>query len=82
MALDKNSKESDAIANLYRAAFYLAGGHKEVGLEFLEKASKYLSGKISPKLEKFISSKNKGLKTQGDFLFWAEKILDQYHLLK
>lgn len=82
MALDKNSIRSDAIANLYRAAFYLARGSKETGLEFLGKANKYLSGKISPKLKNLIFSKDKNLKTQKDCLFWAEKILDQYHLLK
>jgi len=71
MALDKKSYQSEAIANLYRAALYLARGSKEVGLEFLEKANKYLSKKIYPKIE-----------TKEDCLFWAEKILDQYHLLK
>ncbi len=71
MALDKKSYRSDTIANLYRAAFYLARGSKETGLKFLEKANKYLSKKMYPKI-----------KTKKDCLFWAEKILDQYHLLK
>jgi len=71
MALDKKSYQLDAIANLYRAALYLARGSKEVGLEFLEKANKYLSKKIYPKIE-----------TRKDCLFWAEKILDEYKRLK
>jgi hypothetical protein len=82
MALDKNSHQSDAVVNLYRAALYLARGSRKIGLEFLEKAKKFLPGKVSPEVERIIASKNKYLKTQKDCLFLAEKILDQYHLLK
>ncbi len=45
MALDEKSYQPEAIANSYRAALYLARGSKEVGLEFLRKANKYLSEK-------------------------------------
>ncbi|MBM3209076.1 hypothetical protein FJZ40_02180 [Candidatus Shapirobacteria bacterium] len=82
MALDKNSLKSDAVVNLYRAALYLARGSKEVGLEFLQKARRYLPGEISPEIKGLLSSGDQYLKTQKDCLFWAEKILDQYHLLK
>jgi hypothetical protein len=68
MALSKFSAESDRIANLYRAAFYLAKGSKEVGLKFLDKSGKKFEGiKIDNEKEQ---------------LFWAEKILDEYLKLK
>lgn len=66
--LDKNSKKADQIANLYRAALYLAKGDKDLALEFLAKA-----GAVK------IIDKN-DLNTYQKRLFWAEKILDQYHL--
>lgn len=66
--LDKNSKKADKIANLYRAALYLAKGNKDLALEFLHKA-------------KAVEIINKDdLKTDKRRLFWAEKIFDQYHL--
>lgn len=68
MALKKSSFEADKIANLYRAAFYLAKGANEVGLEFLKK-----SGKEFNNLD--LSSKKKRL-------YWAEKILDEYTRLE
>ncbi len=68
MNLDKNSKKADEIANLYRAALYLGLGKKEMALDFLKKA----------KAESII--KPWDLKNHQKQLFWAEKILDQYHL--
>jgi hypothetical protein len=68
MALNKFSVKSDKAANLYRAAFYLAKGSKEVGLEFLNKSGK-----------KF---KNIKTNSEGQRLFWAEKILDEYLRIK
>ena len=38
MDLNKFSKKSDKIANLYRAAFYLAKGSNKVALGFLHKS--------------------------------------------
>ncbi len=68
MGLNKFSIESDKAANLYRAAFYLAKGSKEVGLKFLNKSGKEF----------------KDIKTGNEEqrLFWAEKILDEYIKLK
>ncbi len=37
MAIDTHSKEADKIANLYRAAFYIAKGACDLGLEFTKK---------------------------------------------
>jgi len=68
MALNKYSHKSDRIANLYRAAFYLAKGSGEVALDFLKKSG-----------EKFENIK---LTNEKERLYWAEKILDRYLLLK
>ena len=68
MALNKFSRASDKLANLYRAAFYLAKGSNKVGLEFLDKSGITFEG----------------LKTDNQIsrLLWAEKILDEYLKLK
>jgi len=68
MALNKYSYKSDAAANLYRAAFYLAKGSTSVAMDFLEKSGENFNNL------KINSKKNR--------LFWAEKILDQYKKLK
>ena len=68
MALDKHSQQADAVANLYRAALFLARGSRKAGLEFLRKAQERLGIKLNPTLE-----------NRDDELYWAEKILDQYH---
>lgn len=68
MALNKFSKKSDKIANLYRAAFYLAKGSNDVALGFLEKSG--------------VRFKDLNTKTKALRLFWAEKILDKYINLK
>ena len=76
MALDKDSDQSDAIVNLYRAALYLARGSRETGLQFLVKARKRLGKSLLPRLPA------DELKSRQQQLFWAEKILDQYKKLK
>ncbi len=68
MALDKHSQQADAAANLYRAALFLARGSRKAGLEFLRKAKERLGEGVDPVL-----------KNRADELYWAEKILDQYH---
>ncbi len=68
MVLDKHSYQSDAVANLYRAALFLAKGSRVVGLDFLAQAKEELDIRLDPVL-----------KTRTDDLYWAEKILDQYH---
>ena len=67
MKLNKKSKRADKIANLYRAALYLAQGDKKLALDFLEKA------------EAVEIVKKEDLNNSQKQLFWAEKILDQYH---
>ena len=79
MVLSKDSYQSDAIANLYRAAFYLAKESKEVGIEFLIKAQKKLNDKLDPQIVSLIKNKEKYLNNNKNFLYWAEKVLDQYH---
>jgi hypothetical protein len=74
MALDKFTSQSDALANLYRAAFYLAKGSEEVGWEFLTKAKE--------KLDLDLDIPPRKLKSRQERLFWAEKILDKYKTLK
>lgn len=68
MVLNKYSYKSDAVANLYRAAFYLAKGSTSVAMDFLEESGENFNNL------KIDSKKNR--------LFWAEKILDQYKKLK
>lgn len=66
MEINKNTSRADIIANLYRAALYLARGNKKLGVEFLRKAKRRKLVKL------------KRLKTRQQQLFWAEKILDLY----
>ena len=68
MALNKFSQTSDKVANLYRAAFYLAKGSNKVGLEFLDKSG--------------VSFEDLRIDSQVSRLYWAEKILDEYLKLK
>ena len=68
MVLNKHSRQADAVANLYRAALFLARGSRKAGLEFLQKAKERLG-----------EGPNPVLRTRADELYWAEKILDQYH---
>lgn len=70
MALNKYSRKSDAIVNLYRAAFYLAKGSEEIGWKFLRKAKE--------KLGRALDISPKKLKSSKERRFWVEKILDQY----
>jgi hypothetical protein len=80
VALNKLSLKSDGIADLYRAALYLARGSKRVGLSFVEKAQRKLGKKISLDLG---SLKNGNiLEKHSDYIYWAEKILDEYKRLK
>jgi len=79
MILNKNSYQSDAVVNLYRAAFYLAQESKEIGIDFLIKAKERLGNKLDPQITSLIKNKEKYLRNNKDFLYWAEKVLDQYH---
>ena len=82
MVLSKDSYQSDAVANLYRAAFSLAKDSREVGIDFLIKAQKKLGNRLSSQIVSLIKNKEKYLKNSKDSLYWAEKVLDQYHKFK
>jgi hypothetical protein len=68
MALNKYSHQSDKIANLYRASFYLAKGSIDLALNFLKKTGEKFDGM--------------NIENKNDQLYWAEKILDRYQILK
>lgn len=76
MALTKNDKSADAITDLYRAAYYLALESKETGLFFLRKAKK----KLGNRLDLDVDDIDKQVK--DNYLYWAEKILDEHKRLK
>ncbi len=72
MALTKYDQTSDAIANLYRAAFYLAKQSKKVSMTLLVQAKKKLGNKMVLDIDKITNN----------YDFWAEKVLDEYQRLK
>jgi hypothetical protein len=76
MALTKNDKTVDAITDLYRAAYYLALESKETGLNFLRKAKEKLGGKLNLDVDKIVKQSGQ------NYLYWAEKILDEHKRLK
>lgn len=68
MAIDIRSKEADRLANLYRAAFYIAKGADKIGLELIKRTNEEF-----PQMD-FSTDKKR--------MFWAEKVLDRYTFLK
>jgi len=72
MALNKKSKTTDAIGNLYRAAFFLArdSQEKDLAMKLLRQANQKLNSK---QLTYLIKSAPKIKR-----LILAEKILDEY----
>ncbi len=74
MELEKTSKKADAIANLYRAAFYLAKGANELGIHFLKQAKRYLGNKLDREILDFIQDPNKSLNSHKSRLYWVEKV--------
>lgn len=71
MDLNKYSQTSDAIADLYRASFYLAKNSEKTGMSFLLKAKKKLGSRLSLNISEVVADS-----------FWAEKVLDEYKRLK
>ena len=59
MRLEKYSLYSDSVANLYRAAFYLARGSVKVSFEFLKRAQEKLGKNKSFELGKILVKVNK-----------------------
>jgi len=80
MVLDKNDKISDAIVDLYRAAYYLAKGSKDVGIKFLLEAKKKLGDTIILDVSKIIELDHS--KKPFNCRYWAEKALDEHKRLK
>ncbi len=68
MAIDTRSKEADKLANLYRAAFYIAKGAEKIGLDFIKKTDEEF-----PEMD---------FSTDIKRMYWAEKVFDRYVLLK
>lgn len=68
MAINIRSKEADKLANLYRAAFYIAKGAEKIGLDLIKK-----TGEKFPEMD-FSSDKKR--------MYWAEMVLDRYTNLK
>jgi len=82
MELNKYSYWSDAIGNLYKAAYYLAKGLRQSAVDFLRRAEKKIGTELDPQLMKFLSRPEDYLKDYGCQNYWAEKILDQYKKIK
>ncbi len=80
MALDKYDNVSDAVADLYRASYYLAKKSKDVGILFLLKSKKRLGEKLTLDINKIV--KGNVLNRSYDYYYWAEKVLDEYKRLK
>ena len=59
MALDKYDNVSDAVADLYRASYYLAKKSKDVGILFLLKSKKRLGEKLTLDINKIVKEDNK-----------------------
>ena len=76
MVLNKNDKISDAVTDLYRASFYIALQSKETGLSFLKKAKEKFGDKLDLDIEKIREESG------NNYLYWAEKILDEHKRLK
>lgn len=74
----KHSLKADAIANLYRAAFYLAKGEQTSALAFLSKSAKEINLK---NLKPILENPKKELSDLQKKRFWAEKTLDEYRRL-
>lgn len=80
MDLNKFDRRSDGIADVYRAALYLARGNSETGLKFLNQAKTKIGKRLTGSFLSDMSVPK--LKNRQQQLFWAEKILDQYLRLK
>ncbi|KKP48227.1 MAG: hypothetical protein UR39_C0001G0022 [Candidatus Woesebacteria bacterium GW2011_GWA1_33_30] len=68
MVINKFSKDDDRIANLYRAAYYIATGVEKIGLDLIDKTQ--------------IPFPKMNLSTEKERKYWAEKVLDKYMFLK
>lgn len=82
MVLEKESFVADGLADLYRAALYLARGSVKLGVSFLKKAY----AKIPKEYTARSALEDLARRPEDSFIaapsFWAEKILDEYQRLK
>ena len=76
----KLDKISDAIANLYRASYYLARKSKKTGVLLLLKSKEILGKKLALDISEIV--KDHTLKSPHDCFLWAERILDEYKRLR
>lgn len=74
MELNKFDIKSDGLADIYRAALYLARGADKVAWNFLTQAEKKLNERLAKPANRLTNRRQR--------LVWAEKILDQYLRLK
>lgn len=81
MELNPKSRQSDALGNLYRSALFMAKGQVDLSMAFLGKAHRVLGEKLPKTIVQLMNTNGK-LTDRKKQLFWAEKIFDQYHLLK
>ncbi len=80
MELNSKSKSSDALGNLYRSALFMVKGQTDLSISFYQKAYSNLKEKMTTQVVN--ASKNKKTLTKKQRFLLAEKILDQYQLLK
>lgn len=80
MELSLESKSSDALGDLYRSALFMVKGQTDLSISFYQKAYSVLKEKMTTQIVD--TSKNKETLTKEQRLLLAEKILDQYQLLK
>lgn len=81
MELNKNSRWADAVGNIYRSAFFMVKDQMDLSITFLGKAHHVLGKKLSKTIIQLMNTNGKSI-DEKNRLFWAEKILDQYKLLK
>ncbi len=82
MVLEKSSSTSDGVADLYRAALYLARRSVKTGVRFLQNAQEKLPAryKSGGALDDLVRRPSESFEDAP--LFWAEKVLDEYQRLK
>ena len=77
MRLDKNSSLSDAFANLYRAAFFLASDKRQekLALRLIKKAKSQF---VQHKFFRISKTLDSLLKKETNRLILAERVLDEF----
>jgi hypothetical protein len=86
MAANKNSLAADAVANLYRAALFLARSKREekLAVSFIKKARDELRGEypeLSKRVDRLLKASFSFSNDEGR-LIQAEKVLDEFIYLR